>query len=162
VPILEQRGNVNKYIGDAVMAIFGSPVAYPDHARRAIIASLGMAREAENFREWMEARFPDRGLPRFGIGIGLHTGDAVMGNIGSIKRREYTAIGDTVNAASRLEGVTKDLQCVFVASAQTVKAAGPGVRTGKMETIKVKGRDEPIEVYEIIGVDDVIVDAPPP
>jgi len=117
VPILEQGGNVNKYIGDAVMAVFGSPVHYPDHARRALIAALGMARIAEEFRGWMEARFPDRGLPPFAIGIGVHSGDAVMGNIGSVKRMEFTAIGDTVNAASRLEGVTKEMECALVASA---------------------------------------------
>jgi adenylate cyclase len=153
-PILEQGGNVNKYIGDAVMAIFGSPVSYPDHARRALRASLQMAQEAAKFREWMEKRFGDRDLPRFGIGIGVHTGDAVMGNIGSVKRLEFTAIGDTVNAASRLEGVTKELGCVLVASAQTVQAAGGGVQTGKREMVKVKGRDEPIDVYEIVALAD--------
>jgi|GEM_PF-191174 len=153
-PILAQRGNVNKYIGDAVMAVFGSPVSYPDHARRALRASLQMAAEAEKFRGWMEQRFPDRGLPRFGIGIGIHTGDAVMGNIGSVKRLEFTAIGDTVNAASRLEGVTKDLGCVLVASRQTVQAAGSGVGTGKTETVKVKGREEPIEVFEILSLEE--------
>jgi class 3 adenylate cyclase len=153
-PILEQGGNVNKYIGDAVMAIFGSPVSYPDHARRALRASLQMVEEADKFREWMETRFGDRGLPRFGIGVGVHTGDAVMGNIGSVKRLEFTAIGDTVNAASRLEGVTKELGCVLVASAQTVAAAGPGVQTGKREMVKVKGRDEPIDVYEIVALTD--------
>ena len=153
-PILEQGGNVNKYIGDAVMAIFGSPVSYPDHARRALRASLRMVEEADKFREWMETRFGDRGLPRFGIGVGVHTGDAVMGNIGSVKRLEFTAIGDTVNAASRLEGVTKELGCVLVASAQTVAAAGPGVQTGKREMVKVKGRDEPIDVYEIVALTD--------
>ncbi len=153
-PILEQGGNVNKYIGDAVMAIFGSPVSYPDHARRALRASLQMVEEADKFREWMETRFGDRGLPRFGIGVGVHTGDAVMGNIGSVKRLEFTAIGDTVNAASRLEGVTKELGCVLVASAQTVAAAGPGVQTGKREMVKVKGRDEPIDVHEIVALTD--------
>ena len=160
VPILEQGGNVNKYIGDAVMAIFGSPVSYPDHARRALIAGLGMVRIADEFRLWMEKRFPDRDLPRFGIGIGIHTGDAVIGNIGSVKRMEFTAIGDTVNAASRLEGVTKDLQCVLVASAQTVAAAGEGVRTGKRETVHVKGRTEPIDVHEIVGLDTLAPDKP--
>jgi class 3 adenylate cyclase len=153
-PILAERGNVNKYIGDAVMAVFGSPVTYPDHARRALRAGLQMAAEAEKFRGWMEQRFPERGLPRFGVGIGIHTGDAVMGNIGSVKRLEFTAIGDTVNAASRLEGVTKELGCVLVASKQTVQAAGAGVGTGKTETVKVKGREEPIEVFEILSLDE--------
>lgn len=151
-PILEQGGNVNKYIGDAVMAIFGSPVSYPDHARRGLRAALQMAEAAEKFCDWMETRFPDRGLPRFAIGIGLHTGDAVMGNIGSVKRLEFTAIGDTVNAASRLEGVTKEMGCVLVSSRQTLDAAGEGITTGKMERVKVKGRDEPIDVYEILAL----------
>jgi adenylate cyclase len=152
-PILAQGGMVNKYIGDAVMAIFGSPVRHRDHARRALAAGLGMKREADDFRAWMKQRFPDRGLPEFGIGIGMHTGVAVIGDIGSVKRTEFTAIGDTVNAASRLEGVTKDMKCVLVASAQTVSAAGPGVRTGRRETVTVKGRHEPIEVLEILGLD---------
>jgi adenylate cyclase len=155
VPILEQGGNVNKYIGDAVMAVFGSPVHYPDHPRRALIAALEMVRQAEDFRLWMEERFPGRGLPPFAIGVGIHTGDAVMGNIGSVKRLEFTAIGDTVNAASRLEGVTKEMECALVASRQTVQAAGEGVLTGKHENIMVKGKAEPMEVYEIIGLEPV-------
>ncbi len=155
VPILEQRGNVNKYIGDAVMAIFGSPVAYPDHARRGLIAALQMVEEANEFRQWMKDRFPDRDLPEFAIGVGLHTGDAVIGNIGSVKRLEFTAIGDTVNAASRLEGFTKEMQCTLIASSVTVADAGPGVRTGRTEMASVKGRQEAIEVFEIIGIDRV-------
>ena len=153
-PILAQGGTVDKYIGDAVMAVFGAPVTYPDHARRAIRAAAGMAREAQGFKQWMRERFPDRGLPEFGIGIGLHTGEAVIGDIGTPKRKEYTAIGDTVNAASRLEGVTKELKCVIAASETTVKAAGGGVRTGKQETLKVKGRSEPIVVLEVLGLQD--------
>lgn len=152
-PIRVREGNVNKYIGDAVMAIFGSPLVYPDHARRALAAALDMASEARSFKQWMRERFPDRGLPEFGIGVGIHTGDCVVGDIGSVKRSEFTAIGDTVNAASRLEGVTKELGCVVVASAATVQAAGPGVNTGRRETVKVKGKDEPIEVYEILSLD---------
>lgn len=152
-PILVEGGMVNKFIGDAVMAIFGSPVRYPDHARRALRAALQMAREAEDFKQWMRERFPDRGLPEFRIGIGVHSGEAVIGDIGSVKRTEFTAIGDTVNAASRLEGVTKDMQCALVASKATVDAAGGGVITGKQETVKVKGKDEPIEVFEILRID---------
>jgi adenylate cyclase len=152
-PILVEGGMVNKFIGDAVMAIFGSPVRHPDHARRALRAALQMAKEAESFKQWMRRRFPDRGLPEFGIGIGVHSGDAVIGDIGSVKRTEFTAIGDTVNAASRLEGVTKEMRCVLVASRATVNAAGTGVITGKQETIKVKGKDEPIDVFEILGLE---------
>jgi adenylate cyclase len=150
-PILAEGGMVNKFIGDAVMAIFGSPVRYPDHARRALRAALQMAKEAEDFKQWMRQRFPGRGLPEFGIGIGVHSGDAVIGDIGSVKRTEFTAIGDTVNAASRLEGVTKEMRCVLVASKATVDAAGEGVIAGKRETVKVKGKDQLIEVIEILG-----------
>ena len=154
-PILAQGGSVDKYIGDAVMAEFGAPLPYPDHARRALKAALGMAREAEGFKEWMRTRFPDRGLAEFGIGVGLHTGEAVIGSIGTPKRKEFTAIGDTVNAASRLEGITKEMKCVIAASQATVEAAGPGLRTGKRETVHVKGRAEAIVVYEILALEDV-------
>ena len=109
-----------------------------------------MAREAEEFKQWMRERFPGRGLPEFAIGIGVHSGEAVIGDIGSVKRTEFTAIGDTVNAASRLEGVTKEMRCVLVASKACVDAAGAGVITGKQETIKVKGKEEAIEVFEIL------------
>ncbi len=153
-PILAQGGTVDKYIGDAVMAVFGSPVIYPDHARRAVKAALGMAREAAGFQEWMSKRFPNRGLANFGIGVGLFTGEAVIGDIGTPKRKEFTAIGDTVNAASRLEGITKDLKIVIAAAESTVQAAGEGVRIGKVESVHVKGRSEAIRVYEIVGIDD--------
>jgi adenylate cyclase len=153
-PILAQGGTVDKYIGDAVMAVFGSPVRHPDHARRAVRAALGMAREAAEFTQWMRSRFPDRGLAEFGVGVGLHTGEAVIGDIGTPRRKEFTAIGDTVNAASRLEGVTKDMGCVVVASEATVRAAGPGVRTGKFEQVRVKGKAQALPVYEIVGLDE--------
>ena len=152
-PILAQGGTLDKYIGDAVMAVFGSTVSYPDHARRGLKAALGMQKEAEGFKEWMRKRFPDRGLGEFKIGVGLYTGEALVGNIGAPKRLEFATIGDTVNAASRLEGITKEMQCVILAAETTVKAAGEGVRVGKIETRQVKGRAEPIRIYEILGVD---------
>ena len=111
-----------------------------------------MAEQAQAFREWMRQRFPDRGLPEFAIGVGLHTGEAVIGDIGTPKRSDFTAIGDTVNAASRLEGATKQLACVIAASEATLRAAGAGIRTGKMETLQVKGRAEPIRVFEVTAV----------
>jgi len=151
-PILNRGGMVNKYIGDAVMAVFGAPKSYPDHARRALAAAIDMVQEGKDFRLWMQARFPDRGLPEFAIGVGLHTGSCVVGDIGSERRTEFTAIGDTVNAASRLEGVTKELGVWLVASAATLKEAGDGITTGKTETVTVKGRAEPIEVFEVLAM----------
>jgi adenylate cyclase len=151
-PVLRERGNVNKFIGDAVMAMFGSPVPYPDHARRAIRAALGMIEAAEAFRGWMEQRFPDRGLPRFAIGVGLHTGPVISGDIGTDRRREYTIIGDTVNTASRLEGMTKELGWKIVASRVTAEAAGPGVIAGDGNSIMVKGRSGEIDVVEILAI----------
>jgi adenylate cyclase len=153
-PILANGGTVNKFIGDAVMAMFGSPVSQPDHARRALRAAVGMAGEAQAFKAWMRNRFPDRGLAEFNIGVGMYTGEAVIGDIGTPRRTEFTAIGDTVNAASRLEGATKEMKCVIVAGESTIEAAGPGVRTGKMETLTVKGRAEPIRAYEVLGIDN--------
>jgi adenylate cyclase len=113
-----------------------------------------MQKEADGFKEWMLRRFPDRGLAEFRIGVGLYTGEALVGNIGAPKRLEFATIGDTVNAASRLEGVTKEMKVVIAAAESTVKTAGEGVRTGKVETMTVKGRSEPIRVYEIVGLDE--------
>lgn len=159
-PILQRGGMVNKYIGDAVMAVFGAPKSYPDHARRAIAAALDMVKEGKEFRAWMREHFADRGLPEFAIGVGLHTGTCVVGDIGSAKRTEFTAIGDTVNAASRLEGVTKELGIWLAASAATIDAAGSGVCTGKRETVTVKGKAEPIEVFEVLSLEPVQPNGP--
>jgi adenylate cyclase len=150
--ILARGGTVDKFIGDAVMAIFGAPVRYPDHARRALQAALEMAEKAKEFRVWMQQRFRDLELPEFSIGIGLHTGEAIVGNIGSTRRLEFTAIGDTVNAASRLESLTKELGWSIVASQSTIEAA-PGVVTGRREIRKVKGRQEALEVFEVMEME---------
>ena len=152
-PILEAGGSVDKFIGDAIMAVFGSPVPHPDHARRAVRAALSLAAVGRDFNAWVAERFPGRGLPAFGIGVGLHTGIAVVGNIGSPKRLEFTSIGDTVNTASRLEGLTKSLGWAIVASRETVEAAGAGVVTGGREELLVKGREQPVVVLEVMGLD---------
>ena len=147
--ILKEGGTIDKFIGDAVMVQFGAPVPYPDHAARALRAALAMCEAAADFRYWMSQRFADRDLPPFNIGIGIHTGDAIAGNIGSSRRMEYTVIGDTVNLASRLEGASKTLGCVIVASSETLKAAGGAVKTGLHDVIHVKGRETPVEVFEV-------------
>lgn len=151
-PILAQGGMINKFVGDAVMAVFGAPVSFPNHAERALRAALGMKLRAEKFRNWMQQRFPATDLPEFRIGIGIHSGDVVVGNIGSPKRMEYTAIGDTVNTASRLESASKDLKWTIVASAETITAASTHVLTDGHDNIAVKGRQQEVEVFEVVGV----------
>ena len=151
--ILEQGGTIDKYIGDAVMVQFGAPVSYPDHAARALRAALAMRDAAGEFVSWMSERFAERNLPAFNIGIGIHTGEAIVGNVGSSRRMEYTVIGDTVNLASRLESASKTLGCMIVASSVTIKAAGIDVRTGLHDVIHVKGRETPVEIFEVTGLE---------
>jgi adenylate cyclase len=151
-PVLAEGGTIDKFIGDAIMVQFGAPVAYPDHALRATRAALAMRGEAIEFRTWMENRFPDRGLPPFHIGIGLHTGDAVVGNIGSTRRSEYTAIGDSVNLASRIEGKTKELGCDVLISRDTLEAGEGRIVTGRSQSVSVKGREAPVELFEVLDV----------
>ena len=148
-PMLAEGGSIDKFIGDAIMVEFGSPLPVKDHALRAARAAVALAAVAEDFAGWMRQRFPDRELPKFAIGIGLHSGEAVIGNIGSPTRMEFTAIGDTVNLASRLEGMTKTLGCTILASEATVAKAGAAIVCGRNEIIHVKGREASVKVFEI-------------
>jgi len=156
--ILENRGRVDKFIGDAVMAVFGAPVYQEDHARQALRAAMGMSKECDAFKSWMRERFPDRDLPEFDIGVGIHTGPAVAGNIGFERVTEYAVIGDAVNTASRLEGLTKKLGVRMVLSRQTLLAAGRGIHTGESIEVSVKGRAEPVEVLEFISMNTMTLE----
>jgi len=149
-PLLAEGGSIDKFIGDAIMVEFGSPLPLPDHALRAARAAIALRAVAEDFTGWMVQRFPGRNLPAFAVGIGLHSGEAVIGNIGSPTRMEFTAIGDTVNLASRLEGMTKEMGCAILASEATIVEAGKAVVCGRSEVIKVKGREEAVRVFEVL------------
>jgi len=151
--LLAEGAIIDKFIGDAVMCEFGAPLIQHDHAKRALRAAVALRNVAIEYRGWVAQRFAGRGLPEFDIGIGLHSGEAVIGNIGSSVRMEYTAIGDTVNVASRLEGMTKSVGCAILASHDTVTAVGPGVRTGTLYSLAVKGRHQEVQAYEILGVE---------
>lgn len=161
-PILERGGMIDKFVGDAVMAVFGAPSPYPDHARRAAEAACAIKDIAGRFDEWVAAAFPGRHLPRFNAGVGLHTGDAVIGNVGSSRRMGYTAIGDTVNIAARMESFSKILGWTVVATRRTVEHAGPSILIGEARTVQVKGRAGEVEAVEIIGVapSDTTADTP--
>ncbi|MFO1344803.1 MAG: adenylate/guanylate cyclase domain-containing protein [Rhodocyclaceae bacterium] len=152
--VQKEGGSVDKFIGDAIMAEFGAPLHCEDHARRALRAAIALRDAAIEMASWMKERFAGRDLPDFGIGVGIHSGRAVVGNIGAPERMEYTAIGDTVNLASRLEGATRTLNCTVAASRAAVDEAGPGIITGDSQTIAVKGREAPVEVLAVLGIAD--------
>jgi class 3 adenylate cyclase len=143
--LVEHGGIIVDFIGDAVFAIFGAPVGYPDHARRALAAAREVARFAETFAH--EQRRTGLALGR--TRIGLHTGVAIVGNIGSRDRLKYGAAGDVVNTASRIEGANKLFGSAILASAATVEhAADPDCRP--LGRLVLKGRHAPIELHEVL------------
>lgn len=140
--VFRHGGTIDKFIGDAIMAFWGAPVADPDHAANAVAAALEMATVAAEFERELAASGA-----AFGIGVGLHSGPAVVGFIGSVNRLDYTAIGDTVNLASRIEGATKGVATVLV-SAATRTRCGDRYRFEPRGTFKVKGRDAEVDLFE--------------
>ena len=160
-PILACGGKVVKFIGDGIMAVFPHTRSEPreKQALRAVHAGLGLSFIAGRFREWVHQRFPERGLPDFAIGVGIHTGEITMCQLGAPGQQDFTAIGDTVNIAARLEEKTKELGWPVVASEETITAAGRSVAHGGHHSVVLRGRVNPIHVYEVTGLNNVTVTA---
>jgi len=156
-PIIAAGGRVVKFIGDGIMAVFPHTDDVPrEHqALRAIQTGLGLSIIAHQFRDWVHARYSDRGLPEFAIGVGIHTGEVTLGQVGAAGQGDFTAIGDTVNIASRLEGQTKELGWPVVASDATIGAAGDAVIHGAHRVVHLRGRTKPVIVYEVTGLKDL-------
>ncbi|MFZ5448963.1 MAG: CHASE2 domain-containing protein [Thermodesulfobacteriota bacterium] len=146
--ILDEEGTVDKFEGDAIMAFWGAPLDQPDQARRACRAAL----RQQTALTQLNHRFADLGLPPLTMRIGLHTGDAIVGNLGSTKRFDYTVIGDTVNLASRLEGVNKFYGSFVLASEVTVEACEAGVEFRELDLVAVKGKEQAVRVFEVMGL----------
>jgi adenylate cyclase len=146
--VMSEGGVVDKYIGDAIMAVFGAPVPKPDDAANAVRAAVKMRRALEVLNE----RLVKRGIAKLRTGIGIHTGEVVAGNIGSEARMEYTVIGDAVNLASRLETSTKDLGVNVLISEDTYEITKGVVDTRAVKQITVKGRAAPVMTYEVLGI----------
>ncbi|HEY9666174.1 MAG TPA: adenylate/guanylate cyclase domain-containing protein [Coleofasciculaceae cyanobacterium] len=146
--IFKYKGTLDKYIGDAIMAVFGSPLPLADHAWRAVQTSIEMRHRLEEFnsRRIAENRVPIR------IGIGINSDSVISGNIGSSKRMEFTAIGDGVNLGSRLEGTSKQYGCDIVISEYTFKPCSNLIWYRELDSIRVKGRHEPVNIYEVVGL----------
>ncbi len=140
--IFRHEGTLDKFIGDAIMACWGAPIDDPEHARHAVAAALDMADTLQAFKR----ELGDPGAD-FDVGIGIHSGPAVVGLIGSDARREYTAIGDTVNLASRIEGLTKGVARILV-SEETMRRCGNAFGFADRGSFPVKGRAQGVRLFE--------------
>jgi adenylate cyclase len=157
--VLEEGGIVDKFIGDSVMAIFGAPLSRPDDPVRAVRCGLRMLDELDQFNKIQQVR----GMPTLRIGIGIHTGPLIAGNIGSDKKMEYTVIGDTVNVAARIQTLNKEFKTEFLVSEDTyrsVAAAFPDVRP--MEPVQIRGRAHKVMVFEMLRPSERTVRMRPP
>ena len=144
--VMEEKGTLDKFIGDAVMAIYNAPLDVSGHAAHACRSAVKMLQRLEQ----LNAGFAKRGMPRIDIGIGINTGEAVVGNMGADIRFDYTAIGDTVNLSARLEGLTKFYGTQILVSEATKSQAGEGFLFREVDLVRVKGKNEPVAVYQLL------------
>ena len=145
--VYKHRGTIDKYMGDCIMAFWGAPLPDGSHARNAIQAGLEMLATLNTLQE----RFKERGWPPIKIGVGINTGRVSVGNMGSEVRVAYTVMGDEVNLASRLEGITKQYGVGIIVGENT-KAAVPEFVYRELDHVRVKGKDKPIAIYEPLGL----------
>ena len=148
--VMERQGLVDKYIGDAVMAFWGAPLVDPDHARNACESVLAMMAALDHLNE----RWAKEGKPPFKIGVGISTGDVVVGNMGSKRRFNYSIIGDEVNFSARIEGLTKQYGVYCLIGQTTYEAIKniPHLPTRELDDVMVKGKIEPRRIYELLTV----------
>jgi adenylate cyclase len=152
--VLGSGGTLDKYIGDAIMAIWGAPIDVPDHAGRACEVALEMQETLVALNKiWAKA-----GKPAVAIGIGINTGAMAVGNMGSAARFDYTVLGDQVNLGSRLEALTKEYGISILVGESTAQAAGDGFVFREIDLVRVKGRAGAIPVFELVGRNGAVVD----
>lgn len=144
--ILENKGTVDKFIGDAIMALWNAPLNQEEHAKMSCRCAIAQIKKLEELKPlWKEKGFPD-----IEIGCGIHTGEAVIGNMGSEERFNYTAMGDAVNIASRLEGLTKQYGVKIIISRETKEQIGKEFSCRLLDKVKVKGKKIPLEIHELL------------
>lgn len=150
--VFKEGGTLDKYIGDCIMCFFGAPIPQVDHAKRAVRVAFRMVQHLETLKkQWLDVgKVYSESIKNFSIGIGINSGKAVVGNIGTLKRMDYTAIGDAVNLASRLEEVSDRNQIVI--SEFTYELVKDIVDAVPLDMIRVKGREQPVRIYLLKGV----------
>ena len=145
--VFKYEGLLDKYMGDAIMAVFGAPLDQPDHPQRACWTALNMMSELHR----LQNKWQEEGRPAFNIGIGINTGDMVVGNMGSEMRFDYTVMGDMVNLGSRLEGINKEYGSNIIISEFTYKAVKDEMCCRELDWVRVKGKKLPVKIYELLG-----------
>lgn len=149
--IQKHRGTIDKYIGDAIMAFWGAPLSDKDHARNAIMTALDMQTTLDRLRP----EFIKKGWPEICIGVGVNSGIMHVGDMGSEFRRAYTVLGDAVNLGARLEGLTKQYG-VGILVGETTRKAVSDIVFCELDRVRVKGKDQPVAIYEPIGLDAAV------
>lgn len=145
--VFHYDGLLDKYMGDAIMAVFGAPLDQPDHALRACRTALAMMKELRKLQEKWKAE----GRPVFDIGVGLNSGDMVVGNMGSEMRFDYTVMGDMVNLGARLEGINKEYGTNVIISEFTYEKVKDAMCCRELDGVRVKGKMKPVKIYELLG-----------
>jgi len=145
--VLEEKGTIDKYMGDAIMAIFGAPIGYEEHPAKAVEAGLRMLEKLE----LMKVGWREKGLPPIDIGVGVNTGEMSVGNMGSTRIFSYTVMGDSVNLGSRLESLTKEYGVKFIVSEFTRAKLGDKFVCRELDRVKVKGKAIPVTIFEVMG-----------
>jgi adenylate cyclase len=143
-----QGGVVKQFLGDGVMALFGAPQPYPDHAERAVRAALGIVERLKGLNESLA----EQGIRPLEIGVGIHSGAVVAGLIGPDNRIEYGVVGDPVNLAARVEALTREMQATILVSREISAQLGPAFVLGRTATMLVKGKSQPVEVFEVLSL----------
>jgi adenylate cyclase len=147
--VFEHEGTLDKFIGDAIMALWGAPVGQPDHAERACRCAVAMI---EKLKE-LQKKWADEGKYVIDIGIGINTGGMVVGNMGAEgKKMDYTVIGDNVNLGARLESLTRQYNSHIIISEYTFAKVKDIVEVTELGTVTVKGKQRPVMIYNLLGL----------
>lgn len=145
--VFKYEGTLDKFIGDAIMVVYGAPVHFPDHAEKAVKTAIEMR---DKMRE-LRLRWKKEGRVDFSIGIGINTGEMIVGNMGSRDRWDYTVVGDAVNLASRLEHQTRESQVDIIISENTYNLVKDKIIVKELGEVMVRGKQKPIVIYEVVG-----------
>jgi adenylate cyclase len=146
--IFRHDGTLDKFVGDEIMALYGAPYYFENHAERACLTALDMVAELRH----LQKRWSQKQMEYFNIGIGINTGKVIVGNLGSIQLFDYTVIGDEVNLGARLESANKHYSTTIIISEKTYLEVKDKAVARELDIVRVKGKTKPVRIYELRGM----------